>query len=63
MDNYKYDGDISFKSVYESIKTYGDYEVWKEHVRELRSKSKILKILMTASFVSLLENFKTSGSH
>ena len=46
MDNYKYDGDISFKSVYESIKTYGDYQLWKEHVKELRSKSKILKILM-----------------
>ena len=54
VDNYKYDGDISFKSVYESIKTQGDYEVWKEHVKELRSKSKILKILMAASFASPL---------
>ena len=54
VDNYKYDGDISFKGVYESIKTYGDYEVWKEHVKELRSKSKILKILMAASFASPL---------
>lgn len=54
VDNYKYDGDISFKSVYESIKTNGDYEVWKEHVKELRSKSKILKIIMAASFASPL---------
>ena len=52
MDNYKYDGDISFKSVYERIKTEGDYQLWKEHVKELRSKSKILKILMAASFAS-----------
>lgn len=54
VDNYKYDGDISFKDVYESIKTQGDYEVWKEHVKELRSKSKILKIIMAASFASPL---------
>lgn len=52
VDNYKYDGDISFKSEYESIKTKGDYEVWKEHVKELRGKSKILKIIMAASFTS-----------
>ena len=54
VDNYKYDGDISFKNVYKSIKTQGDYDVWKEHVKELRSKSKILKILMAASFASPL---------
>ena len=54
VDSYKYDGDISFKDVYESIKTQGDYEVWKEHVKELRSKNKILKILMAASFASPL---------
>lgn len=53
-DNYKYDGDISFKSVYESIKAQGDYDFWKASVKELRSKSNILKILMAASFASSL---------
>lgn len=52
VDNYKYDGNISFKSEYESIKTKGDYEIWKKHVKELRGKSKILKIIMAASFAS-----------
>ena len=54
VDNYKYDGDISFKSAYESIKTQGDYELWKEHIKNLRSKSKVLKIIMAASFASPL---------
>ena len=27
-DSYKYDGHFSFKDVYESIKTQGDYELW-----------------------------------
>ena len=34
------------KTAYDYLKSEfkGDYDVWKEHVKELRSKSKILKI-------------------
>ena len=54
IGDYKYDGDISFKSLYESVKVQGDYELWKEHIKKLRDESKILKIIMAASFASPL---------
>ncbi|CUN87066.1 DUF927 domain-containing protein [Clostridium disporicum] len=53
-ENLKYDGDIAFKEVYDSIKEKGDYEAWKSFCIKLRSESKIVKILMAASFASCL---------
>lgn len=53
-DKYTYDGDISFKNVFEGVSEKGSYEKWKAKMKELRSKSKSLRFYMAASFASPL---------
>lgn len=55
-EEYKYDGDISYKTLYESINAKGDYAKWKEYMRDLRSKSIPLRFMMASSFASVLVN-------
>lgn len=51
---YKYDGDIAYKNIYESIAEKGNYEIWKNEIKELRSKNRTLRFLMASSFASPL---------
>lgn len=30
---YKYDGDIAYKNIFESVTEKGDYEKWKEEIK------------------------------
>lgn len=50
-----FDGDGSFREVYESISTHGDEKMWMDYVKKLRStgKSEIL-FSLSASFASIL---------
>lgn len=52
--NFKYDGDLAYKNIFESVATNGDYQQWKEKIKELRKKSKTLRFLLAASFASPL---------
>ena len=54
VNDLKYDGDIAFKDVYESVKEMGDYEEWKEVCKEIRKESKIAHLLLASSFASVL---------
>lgn len=54
VKDLKYDGDIAFKDVYESIKENGEYEEWKEICRKVRKESKIAHLLLASSFASTL---------
>ena len=54
VKDLKYDGDIAFKDVYESIKENGEYEEWKEVCRKVRKKSKTAHLLLASSFASSL---------
>ena len=50
-----FDGDMRFKTVFDSISERGSYEVWLDHVKELRASGRIeLKFLLAASFASVL---------
>ena len=51
---YKYDGDVAYKNIFESISEKGNYELWKKQIKELRSKSRTLRFLMASSFASPL---------
>lgn len=51
---YKYDGDIAYKNIFESVSEKGNYEEWKEKMRTLRSKSRTLRFMMASSFASPL---------
>lgn len=51
---YKYDGDVAYKNIYESVSQKGQYETWKKEIKELRKSSRTLRFLMAASFASPL---------
>ena len=52
-DAVKYDGDADFKSIYENVRECGSYDVWLEHIRELRHDINI-RLVLAASFASPL---------
>ena len=41
-NKYKYDGDMAYKNIYESVSENGNYEEWVQEMRKLRSKSSTL---------------------
>ena len=52
-DSVKYDGDIDFKSIYDNVREFGSYDVWLEHIKELRKDINI-RLVLAASFASPL---------
>ena len=52
-DSVKYDGDSDFKSIYDNVRECGSYDVWLEHIRELRKDINI-RLALSASFASPL---------
>lgn len=52
--DYKFDGDRSFETVFKDVHSKGDYELWKEKVSELRNKSETLHFIIASSFASVL---------
>ena len=51
---YKYDGDVTYKNIFESVSEQGNYEKWKTNIKELRANSRTLRFLMASSFASPL---------
>lgn len=49
----KYDGDLDFKVIFDSIETKGDYALWEKACKKLR-KNVYLRMVMAASFASPL---------
>lgn len=52
-DSVKYDGDADFKSIYDNVKACGSYDIWLEHIKELRKDINI-RLVLAASFASPL---------
>lgn len=54
-DDILFDGDGSFREVYESITTHGNERVWMDYVKKLRSSGKTeILFSLAASFASIL---------
>ena len=53
-EDYKFDGDRSFESVFKDVHIKGDYKFWKEKVAELRNESETLHFIIASSFASVL---------
>lgn len=51
---YKYDGDVAYKNIFESVSKKGNYEKWKMEIKKLRADSRTLRFLMASSFASPL---------
>lgn len=50
-----FDGDLRFKQTFDAIGERGSYDIWLDHVRELRRSGRMeLKFLLAASFASVL---------
>lgn len=54
VDDFKFDGDRSFESIFKDVNCKGDYELWKEKMQELRKRSETLHFMIATSFASTL---------
>lgn len=54
VDNLTFDGELSFKHLFESVKQRGNYEKWIETAKEVRKNNKIVQIILASSFSSVL---------
>ncbi len=55
VEDLIFDGDISFKHYFESVKQKGSFDKWVKAVREIRAQGNVpAKILIAASFASVL---------
>lgn len=53
-DKYCLDVDKEFKQKLESISDAGDYEKWKDYIKNLRKNNSTLRFMMASSFASVL---------
>lgn len=54
VDNIVFEGDSSFRNVFTSVAENGDYSKWLECARKARRESVVARILLAASFASVL---------
>lgn len=53
IQDYKFDGDRSFESIFKDVKESGDVEIWLNTLRDLR-KNEVVHFMIAASFASVL---------
>ena len=54
VENLVFDGDVNFKSYFESVQCYGDYDIWLELAKKVRSGNVFPRLILAASFASVL---------
>lgn len=54
VDDLVFDGETSYKHIFEAIKSKGDFTLWLETARKCRTDSLIARILISASFASVI---------
>lgn len=54
VDDFKFDGDRSFESIFKDVNCKGNYEIWREKMQELRKTSETLHFMIATSFASTL---------
>lgn len=54
VDDLKYDGDLSYKHMFDSVTPSGDYNDWISTMKKIRKGSCISRIMLAASFASAL---------
>ena len=54
VDGLTFDGDAAFRSLFETVKSYGSFEEWLSVTREVRGMSIAARIVVAASFASAL---------
>lgn len=54
VDNLVFDGDLSFRNMFAAFTEQGDYNTWLDCVRAVRQSGLIARIMLAASFASVL---------
>lgn len=54
VDDLVFDGDVNFKTYFESVQEHGNWEKWINMAREIRKGTIFPRILLAASFASVL---------
>lgn len=54
VEDLVFDGDLSFKHFFEAVSEHGNFERWLEMVRDIRKGSVYARIVLAASFASVL---------
>lgn len=54
VDNLVFDGDLNYKTIFNSIKSNGNFDKWLDEIRKVRRYSKSAEIIIAASFASPL---------
>ena len=50
----EFDGDLSFKHMFECVTEHGDYDAWLDAVKEIRKHGVLARIILAATFASVL---------
>ena len=54
VDNLIFDGDNSFRHVFNAVSAHGNYESWKTAMRKVRAEKGIGRLFLSASFASVI---------
>ena len=54
VEDLKYDGDISYKHMFDSVQPNGDFQKWIDLTRDIRLHGHISKIVLASAFASVL---------
>ena len=54
VEHIFFDGEDDFGSIFAAVKQYGDYEVWKETIRDVRKQKTAARYYLAASFASAI---------
>ena len=54
VDNLIFDGDNSFRHVFNAVTQHGDYGAWKDAMRRVRAEKGIGRLFLSASFASVI---------
>ena len=54
VDNVVFDGDVSFRSLFDAVKPKGSYDKWLELCKQIRRNGATARIMLAASFASVL---------
>lgn len=54
VEELKYDGDLSYKHMFDSVQSCGDFDEWLKIAKTIRATGHISKIILASSFASVL---------
>ena len=54
VEGLRFDGDVNYGHIFDSISTHGSFDAWKDAMIKLRAEKTVARIFLAASFASVL---------